>query len=55
LSLLWRKQKLIALKFYWLYPLILLVKVGWRQGRVLRNEEGKMMGKWTGYAAEERS
>jgi len=34
----------MALKLPNLCPLVLLVKVTWRQGRALENEEGKMVG-----------
>jgi hypothetical protein len=34
-----------ALKFPRLCPLFFLVKVGWKQGKTLGNEEGSVMGR----------
>jgi hypothetical protein len=42
LLLLWGKQTFIALKVHRLCPLVLPIKLGWREGALLGSEEGKV-------------
>jgi hypothetical protein len=39
----WRRTKFLNLKFTSLCPLVLLVKVGWRQGRGLGSDEDEVL------------